>query len=270
MKAISRLLLMIIVSALLISASTSISTRSGDYDPWVDLDDDGDIDIFDIVAMAGIYGSEGEPFEAKAAIEYDSSWLNITDKCGQYFNVVHNFNSTDIIVDISGKTAVDEGAHQRNLGGTGLIHGWAQTYGGADSEYGYSVIPTVDGGYAIAGSTRSFGAGDFDSWLIKTDRFGEHVWNQTYGGSDPDYGNSVVQTSDGGYAIAGNTFSFGAGLSDIWLVKTYEPGSEPIIEVEYGLAWTASAQNTITLYKGEDDPYWNYVRVRIWLIRDTQ
>jgi len=79
MKAVSRLLLIVIVSALLISASTSVSTRSGDYDPWVDLDDDGDIDIFDIVAMAGIYGSEGRTLCcARAITEKAGNHLIIT------------------------------------------------------------------------------------------------------------------------------------------------------------------------------------------------
>ncbi|UCD95838.1 MAG: hypothetical protein JSV35_04845 [Candidatus Bathyarchaeota archaeon] len=60
MKIISRLILMIIVSALLFSASTSVSISSGDYDPWADLDDDGDVDIFDIVDIAGKYGTKGD------------------------------------------------------------------------------------------------------------------------------------------------------------------------------------------------------------------
>ena len=125
----------------------------------------------------------------------------------------------------------------------------------------------MDGGYALAGNTYSFGAGNYDVWLVKTDAAGNHLWNKAYGGTNDDGGYSVVQTADGGYAIAGGTASFGAGFYDLWLVKAYEPGAR--IEVEYGLAWTASAENTVTLYRGEDDPYWNYVRVRVWKIKET-
>ena len=101
----------------------------------------------------------------------------------------------------------------------------SKTYGGADRDYAYSMIQTGDGGYAVAGWTRSYGAGGNDFWLVKTDTDGNMEWNQTYGGTDDDYGYSVVQTSDGGYAIAGATHSSGAGGSDFWLVKTDSAGN---------------------------------------------
>ena len=96
---------------------------------------------------------------------------------------------------------------------------WSQTYGGTNRESGSCVIQTSDGGYAIIGSTLSFGAGGSDMWLVKMDSIGTLQWSQTYGGADWDTGNSVVQTSDGGYVIAGNTRSFGAGVDDFYLVK---------------------------------------------------
>ena len=197
-----------------------LTSSAGVYNPWYDLDDDGDIDICDVVRMAGGYGTTGDPFEAKAALEYDSGWIDIRSECGQYFDVVHSLNSTDVMVDMSGKTAVDEGVHQRHLGGTGLISGWAQTFGGGNPEYGRSAIPTVDGGFAVAGTTRSFGGGDYDFWLVKTDALGNHVWNHTYGGSGVDGVYELIQASDGGYVIIGDTDSFGAGGRDFWLVKT--------------------------------------------------
>ena len=97
---------------------------------------------------------------------------------------------------------------------------WTQTYGGTDNDSVRSVVETVDGGYALAGHTESFGAGDYDAWLVKTDVAGNVLWNQTYGGTNTDSVNSLVETSDGGYAIAGDTYSFGAGNEDFWLVKT--------------------------------------------------
>jgi predicted secreted protein len=101
---------------------------------------------------------------------------------------------------------------------------WMKTYGGAGEEKAQSVVQTNDDGYALAGFTNSFGAGRCDFWLVKTDSGGNMQWNRTYGGAGDDYAYSLVQTSDGGYALAGFTASFGAGESDFWLVKTDTDG----------------------------------------------
>jgi len=95
---------------------------------------------------------------------------------------------------------------------------WTRTYGGAGSDYGYSVEETSDGGYIIAGSYDSSGAVDYDVYLIKTDARGDTLWTRTYGGPGLDDGYAVQQTSDGGYIIAGCTGSFGEGYS-VWLIK---------------------------------------------------
>jgi hypothetical protein len=150
---------------------------------------------------------------------YDSGWLDITGEAGEYITIVHNLNNTDVVVDITGKTTADGGAHQKYFGGTDFVAGWNKTYGGTGIDGASSFVHTVDGGYALAGDA-SFGAGAYDFWLVKTDAGGNMQWNQTYGGTDDDNGLSVVQTSDGGYALAGYTFSFGAGYIDVWLVKT--------------------------------------------------
>jgi len=96
---------------------------------------------------------------------------------------------------------------------------WNKTFGGSDYDYGSSVQQTSEGGYIIAGFTSSYGAGRRDVWLIKTDSSGDAAWNKTFGGSDHDTARSVRQTSDGGYIIAGDTVSYGAGDRDIWLIK---------------------------------------------------
>jgi hypothetical protein len=97
---------------------------------------------------------------------------------------------------------------------------WSKTYGGAFIDEASSLVATSDGGYAIAGDTWSFGAGEDDFWLVKTDALGNMQWNRTYGGSSGDHAYSVVAAPDGGYALTGYTSSFGAGWNAFWLVKT--------------------------------------------------
>jgi len=105
---------------------------------------------------------------------------------------------------------------------------WNQTYGGAGHDHAYSLVEASDGGYAIAGETYSFGAGDYDFWLVKTDGYGNMEWNQTYGGAGHDHAYSLVEASDGGYAIAGDMHSTDAGIIyDAFLVKTDEHGIIP-------------------------------------------
>jgi TolB-like protein len=102
---------------------------------------------------------------------------------------------------------------------------WAKTYGGTGDDIAYSVQQTSDGGYIVAGYTTSFGAGNRDIFLIKTDANGNVIWAKTYGGLDWDWASSVQQTSDGGYIVAGWTLSFGAGGTDVFLIKTDANGN---------------------------------------------
>ena len=96
---------------------------------------------------------------------------------------------------------------------------WNKTFGGSYYDGAYSVQQTSDGGYTVAGYTESYGAGGSDVWLIKADSSGNETWSKTFGGLGEDYGRSIQQTLDGGYIIAGGTESYGAGESDVWLIK---------------------------------------------------
>jgi hypothetical protein len=96
---------------------------------------------------------------------------------------------------------------------------WTRTYGGAGHESARAVEQTPDGGYLIAGYTDSFGYGDWDFYLIRTDSNGDTLWTKTYGGIQQDVALSMDITQDGGCIIAGYTFSFGNMLL-VYVVKT--------------------------------------------------
>jgi hypothetical protein len=108
----------------------------------------------------------------------------------------------------------------------------AHNFGGEKDDYAYSIQQTSDVGLIMAGKTLSYGAGGSDMWLYKTGLtkyyldgvpkgvFQGEKWNMTYGGSADDGAYSVIQTSEGGFAAAGFTASFGAGKMDMYLIKT--------------------------------------------------
>ncbi len=95
-----------------------------------------------------------------------------------------------------------------------------RTYGGPDYDCAYSVQQTTDGGYIMAGFTWSYGSGLMDVYVVKTDSTGNKLWTRTFGGTGYDVAYSVKQTADGGYIVAGSTDSYGAGGSDVYLIRT--------------------------------------------------
>ncbi|MGB7054715.1 MAG: T9SS type A sorting domain-containing protein [bacterium] len=100
---------------------------------------------------------------------------------------------------------------------------WTQTYGDTTYQTGYSVSPTFDGGYIIAGET-GYRAGQTprNAWLLKTDQNGDTIWTKTYGGTEEDRAYCAVQTDDSCYAVVGYSLSYSASPSfeDVWFFKT--------------------------------------------------
>jgi len=125
---------------------------------------------------------------------------------------------------------------------------WIKNYGGSGEDTAREIIETTDGGYAILGFTNSID-GDItdkdlavnDYWFLKLDADGNIEWNKTYGGSDDDIGQSVVQTTDGGYAIVGYAKSADGdgsnneGFHDNWILKLDPQGT---IEWEHSFGFS--------------------------------
>ena len=104
---------------------------------------------------------------------------------------------------------------------------WSHTYGGEETDLGFSIQQTDDDGYIITGVSRSYGIST-DVYLLKVGQNGKEEWFRTFGEDEVgDTGYSVKQTSDGGYIIAGSTYSVGShghGGLDVYVIKTDDNG----------------------------------------------
>lgn len=109
----------------------------------------------------------------------------------------------------------------------GLLQ-WSKAIGGQYDDEAYSIIQTADNNYVIAGAAYSFGAGNYDFYIVKLNSNGNLIWNKTYGGPASDFAYSVIETSDGGYAIAGYTSSFNTQYGGMLIMK---------IDTSGGLKW---------------------------------
>jgi hypothetical protein len=99
---------------------------------------------------------------------------------------------------------------------------WSLTYGEQVlNEKGFSVLQASDSGYVIAGESGEENGGVL---LVRTDSRGTVLWSRAFGGAAEEIGYDIQATADGGYVIAGGTYSYGAGGADAWLVKT---GADP-------------------------------------------
>lgn len=145
--------------------------------------------------------------------KYDTAIANIATMDGSHI----------IVGDTESYGAVGDDLWILKVAGDGS-QTWSRHYGGDGNESGLNVIATADGGYAVVGATTSYGAGEEDIWLVKTDSEGNIQWNQTYGGSYDDEGWMLLQTSDGGYLITGLTCT-SEGIADGILIKTDNVGN---------------------------------------------
>ena len=97
---------------------------------------------------------------------------------------------------------------------------WTTVIGDAGIQWFEGVMPTSDGGFACVGVNTSGTNGGYDIYLVKFDGGGNFLWQKNIGGQSYEIGNSIQQTADGGYILAGQTYSFGNFDGDYYLVKT--------------------------------------------------
>lgn len=128
---------------------------------------------------------------------------------------------------------------------------WKKWFGGGSWEEALDLIATRDGGFAIAGLTKSSGAGDLDCWLVKTSRDGFRQWEKTFGGKNADVANTIMQTSDNGYLLAGASKSqrSGARFTDAYFVKT-SPGGDLEWEQYFGKDRGDAISNACLMHNG--------------------
>jgi hypothetical protein len=100
---------------------------------------------------------------------------------------------------------------------------WETYYGGLWYDRGYSVVQ-ADDGFMILGDTTTYGNGDGDLWLIKTDKAGKEQWNKTIGDKSIEEAISIMKTADGGYILGGSTTAIGNGNLDYYMVKVDKQG----------------------------------------------
>lgn len=102
---------------------------------------------------------------------------------------------------------------------------WSRTYGGSDADWAERIVPTMDGGYLIAGSTYSFGAGELDTYLVKVDANGDPIWSRTYGTPRMDFMRDIDRTRDGGFVVVGTMYPPGSWIPDIWVIRIDASGN---------------------------------------------
>ncbi|MCX7796168.1 MAG: hypothetical protein N2380_06585 [bacterium] len=101
---------------------------------------------------------------------------------------------------------------------------WEKTFGGEDADVARSICAISDGGYIIAGYTRSFDAKGNDVYVIKLDKNYNKIWEKRFGKNEIDEANSIIETSDGGYIIGGYTGDLSNG--DVYIIKLNKKGDK--------------------------------------------
>ena len=200
----------------------SFGTSGNDYGNSVQETSEGDF------IVAGKSGRIPSVFVVKTNYLGEKIWENLygtgPGDRGQY--IIERQDLGFLIVGKENPNNADDNLCLINIDTDGS-EVWHSLYGGGSSDGGNHVSEVSGGGFIIAGSTKSYGNGNWDDmWLVKTSTGGSMEWQKTYGGNYTEIGNYVHEKVSGGYIITGSTESNGQGLYDIWVVSTDYTGNE--------------------------------------------
>ncbi|MFA5031837.1 MAG: T9SS type A sorting domain-containing protein [bacterium] len=195
-----------------------------------------------IIAGRTTINNEGVIWLLKTDASGDTVWTKTLNKTpwGKGRAVQQTFDSGYIVIGYTIADTEDICLIKTDSNGDTL---WTRTFGGNSSDISYSVQQTSDSGYVLIGYTKSYGAGNYDAWLIKTDASGDTLWTKTFGGSAQDRGYSVQETKDKGYIMTGWTASSGAGSYDLWLIRLSGVGVEEKLNIETPSITLMASQN---------------------------
>lgn len=147
---------------------------------------------------------------------------------------------------------------------------WQKAYGGINNDYLFTLDETMAGDLLVAGYSQSFGQGDQDYWLMKLTPSGDIIWQKNYGGSANDAVFAMQATTDGGIIVGGETYSFGAGKWDIWIMKLDSEGD--LGQCGLGFDGLADIQNTSAKVSDTAFPFQDIssqITTREFVIQDT-
>lgn len=126
---------------------------------------------------------------------------------------------------------------------------WVKSYGGNNVDWAVRFVQNTDKSLVFAGYSNSGGNGGYDTWVFKTDSLGNLLWEKRFGGSDWDFGKCIIATNDGGYMVCGETYSFGNGNNDAFLLKLDANGDSLWMQT-YGGASNDWAEKVIQTQDG--------------------
>ncbi|OAA32504.1 hypothetical protein AT15_00045 [Kosmotoga arenicorallina S304] len=258
-----------VVAAHTNSNDGDVSGNHGSFDYWiVKLDGSGDI--------------QWQKCLGGSTHDYAGSIIQTSD--GGYVVAGHTASNDG---DVSGNHG-DFDYWVVKLDGSGTIQ-WQKCLGGSTRDYAESIIQTSDGGYVVAGHTASNDGdvsgnhGYYDYWIVKLDGSGDIQWQKCLGGSSYDYAKSIIQTSDGGYVVAGNTASNDGDVSgnhgdfDYWVVKLNGTGNiqwqkclgGSDIDVALSIIQTNDGGYVIAgyTYSNDGDVSGNHGRIDSWVVK---
>ncbi len=186
-------------------------------------------------------------YDSSGNVLWDATWGRANGDWG--WAAIEDSNGDFVVSGVSNSGSNNDAVLIKFDSGGSFM--WNKTWGGTSAEAGYSVIQSSDGGYAMSGVTSGYGAGGMDVFLAKYDSNGNLSWNKTWGGASDDRNFSLVMSDDDGYALAGNTLSFGAGSYDAYLAKFDSVGN-----LSWSVTWGSTSTDSVTgLIKTLDGGY---------------